>query len=184
MLSVLERFHVPGTFFVVGKMVRYFSPSRVGRFRPDDVLGDHTESHAALAQLSAHDQYEQLFEQIARIELVEGPVPHLFRPPYGSFNATTIRELKALHLLMVLWSVDSGDYLKPGVPTIVQRVLAGAKPGAIILMHDAGGDRTQTIDRAANDHPRASRARLSPRHGAPAARPTIPRRRASRCHRT
>jgi peptidoglycan-N-acetylglucosamine deacetylase len=56
-----------------------------------------------------------------------------------------MRELRQLHLLMVLWSVDTGDYLHPGVPAIVQRVLAGARPGAIMLMHDAGGDRSQTI---------------------------------------
>jgi peptidoglycan/xylan/chitin deacetylase (PgdA/CDA1 family) len=69
----------------------------------------------------------------------------LFRPPYGSYNATTMRELHALHLLMVLWSVDTGDYLQPGVSVIVERALAGAHAGAIILMHDAGGTRTQTI---------------------------------------
>jgi peptidoglycan/xylan/chitin deacetylase (PgdA/CDA1 family) len=56
-----------------------------------------------------------------------------------------MRELHALHLLMVLWSVDTDDYLQPGVSTIVERALAGAHPGAIILMHDAGGTRTQTI---------------------------------------
>jgi peptidoglycan/xylan/chitin deacetylase (PgdA/CDA1 family) len=46
---------------------------------------------------------------------------------------------------MVLWSVDTGDYTLPGAEAIVQRALAGAKPGAIILMHDAGGDRSETI---------------------------------------
>ena len=46
---------------------------------------------------------------------------------------------------MVLWTVDTDDYLQPGVSAIVHRVLAGARPGAIILMHDGGGDRTQTI---------------------------------------
>ena len=46
---------------------------------------------------------------------------------------------------MVLWSVDTDDYLQPGVPVIVERALAGAHPGAIILMHDAGGERAQTI---------------------------------------
>jgi len=56
-----------------------------------------------------------------------------------------MRELKSLHLLMVLWSVDTGDYLQPGVPAIVERALAGAHPGAILLMHDAGGVRTQTV---------------------------------------
>jgi peptidoglycan/xylan/chitin deacetylase (PgdA/CDA1 family) len=95
--------------------------------------------------MSAREQREELFEQIVRIELLGGPRPHLFRPPYGSFNAITVRELRALKLLMVLWSVDTGDYQRPGVPVIVQRALASVNPGAIILMHDGGGDRTQTV---------------------------------------
>jgi peptidoglycan/xylan/chitin deacetylase (PgdA/CDA1 family) len=144
-LSALEQAHAPATFFAIGKMERYFSASTIREIRDGDVVGDHTESHPELARLSAHAQHEELFEQIARIELLGGQRPHLFRPPYGSFNATTMRELHALHLLMVLWSVDTGDYLQPGVPVIVQRVLAGAHPGAIILMHDGGGDRSQTV---------------------------------------
>jgi peptidoglycan/xylan/chitin deacetylase (PgdA/CDA1 family) len=56
-----------------------------------------------------------------------------------------MRQLKSLGLLMVLWSVDTGDYLQPGVPVIVERALAGAHSGAIILMHDAGGARAQTV---------------------------------------
>ena len=145
MLSVLEQAHVRATFFAIGKMERYFSASTAREIRDGDVIGDHTETHPELARLSAHEQHEELFEQIARIELLGGRRPTLFRPPYGSFNATTLRELRALHLLMVLWSVDTGDYLQPGVPAIVQRVLAGARPGAIVLMHDGGGDRSQTI---------------------------------------
>jgi peptidoglycan-N-acetylglucosamine deacetylase len=144
-LSVLERLHVRGTFFAIGKMLRYFSESTVREIRDGDVIGDHTESHPMMATLSAHDQHEELFEQIARIELLDGPRPTLFRPPYGSFDATTLHELHAMHLLMVLWSVDTDDYQQPGVSVIVQRALEGAHPGAIILMHDAGGVRTQTI---------------------------------------
>jgi peptidoglycan/xylan/chitin deacetylase (PgdA/CDA1 family) len=145
-LSVLERFHAHATFFVIGEMLRYFSASAARELRDGDVIGDHTETHPEMATLSAHDQHEELFEQIARIELLGGPRPVLFRPPYGSFDATTMRELRALHLLMVLWSVDTEDYLQPGASVIVQHALAGAHPGAIILMHDAGGTRTQTIE--------------------------------------
>jgi len=145
LLSVLERLRVHATFFVIGEELRYFSASTVREIEDGDVIGDHTETHLALASLSAHDQHEELFEQILHIEALGGRRPTLFRPPYGSFNHTTIHELHALHLLMVLWSVDTGDYQKPGVPVIIERVLAGAHPGAIILMHDAGGDRTQTI---------------------------------------
>ncbi len=144
-LDVLERLHVRATFFEIGAMLRYFSASTLRELRDGDVIGDHTETHPEMALLSRRDQHEQLFEQIARVELLGGPRPLLFRPPYGSFDATTMRELHALHLLMVLWSVDTQDYLQPGVPVIVQRALAGAHPGAIILMHDAGGTRTQTI---------------------------------------
>jgi peptidoglycan/xylan/chitin deacetylase (PgdA/CDA1 family) len=145
-LAVLERFHVKATFFVIGKMLRYFSAAAVREIEDGDVIGDHTESHPMLAHLSAHDQYEELFEQIARVELLGAPRPTLFRPPYGSFNATTLRELSRLHLLMTLWSVDTDDYRQPGVSVIVQRALEGAHPGDIILMHDAGGLRTQTIE--------------------------------------
>lgn len=144
-LSVLERLHVHATFFEIGKMLQYFSASTMRELEDGDVIGDHTETHPEMASLSAHEQYEELFEQIARIELAGGPRPTLFRPPYGSFDATTMRELHRLRLLMVLWSVDTEDYRRPGVSVIVHNALAGAHPGAIILMHDAGGNRTQTI---------------------------------------
>jgi peptidoglycan/xylan/chitin deacetylase (PgdA/CDA1 family) len=144
-LSVLERFHVRATFFVVGKMLEYFSTSTVRAVEDNDTIANHTEDHPALAQLSAKDQREQLAEQSARVELVGGRRPVLFRPPYGSFNQTTLRELKAEHLLMVIWSTDTDDFRQPGVETIVHNALEGAHPGAIILMHDAGGNREQTI---------------------------------------
>jgi peptidoglycan/xylan/chitin deacetylase (PgdA/CDA1 family) len=145
LLSVLEREHVRATFFPIGRMERYFGESTVRELNDGDVVGNHTETHPLLARLSAREQHEELFEQMVRIELVGGPRPRLFRPPYGSFNATTLRELRAFGLLMVLWSADTGDYQQPGVPVIVERALAGAHPGAIILMHDGGGDRSQTI---------------------------------------
>jgi peptidoglycan/xylan/chitin deacetylase (PgdA/CDA1 family) len=144
-LGVLERLHVRATFFEIGEMLRYFSASTVRELRDGDVIGDHTQTHPEMATLSAHAQHEELFEQILHIELLGGPRPILFRPPYGSYNAATMEQLRRLHLLMVLWSVDTDDYLQPGVAVIVQRALAGAQPGAIILMHDAGGTRTQTV---------------------------------------
>jgi peptidoglycan/xylan/chitin deacetylase (PgdA/CDA1 family) len=145
LVATLGRLHVQATFFAIGEQEQYFSAGTIAEIKSGDVVGDHTETHPEMATLSAHDQYEELFEQMARIELLGGPRPRLFRPPYGSFNATTFRELHHLHLLMVLWSVDTSDYTLPGVNAIVQRVLAGAKPGAIILMHDGGGNREETI---------------------------------------
>ncbi len=145
LVDELNRLNVHATFFAIGDEMRYFSPGTQLELRSGDVVGDHTESHPMMASLSAHDQYEELFEQIARIELLDGPRPRLFRPPYGSFNATTLKLTHKLRLLTVLWSTDTEDYTLPGVPAIVQNALAGAHPGAIILMHDGGGDRSETI---------------------------------------
>jgi peptidoglycan/xylan/chitin deacetylase (PgdA/CDA1 family) len=145
LVATLDKLHVHATFFAIGNQEQYFSAGTVAEVDSGDVVGDHTESHPMMASLSAHDQYEELFEQMARVEVVGAPRPRLFRPPYGSFDATTFRELHHLHLLMILWSVDTADYTLPGTETIVQRALAGAKPGAIILMHDAGGNRAETI---------------------------------------
>ena len=145
-LDVLERYRVHATFFIIGRMLQYFGESARRELRDGDVLGDHTETHPPMAELSAHEQYEELFEQAARVELEGAPRPDLFRPPYGSFDATTMAQLAKLHMLMVLWSVDTDDYQQPGVAAIVQRALAGAHPGAIILMHDAGGTRSETVE--------------------------------------
>jgi peptidoglycan/xylan/chitin deacetylase (PgdA/CDA1 family) len=145
LVEVLNSLHVNATFFAIGEEERYFSGGTLLELRSGDAVGDHTETHPMMASLSRHDQHEELFEQIARIELLGGPRPRLFRPPYGSFSATTFKELHALRMLMVLWSTDTRDYTMPGVQAIVQSALAGAHPGAIILMHDAGGNRAETI---------------------------------------
>jgi peptidoglycan-N-acetylglucosamine deacetylase len=145
LVATLNKLRVHATFFAIGSQERYFSAGTVAEIDSGDVVGDHTETHPMMASLSPHDQYEQLFDQMAQIEVLGGKRPRLFRPPYGSFDSATFRELHHLHLLMVLWSVDTGDYALPGTEAIVRRALEGAKPGAIILMHDGGGNRSETI---------------------------------------
>ena len=145
LVATLDRLHVHATFFAIGDQERYFSPGTIAEIKSGDVVGDHTETHPMMATLSPHEQYEELFDQMAQIEVIGGKRPRLFRPPYGSFDATTFKELHHLRLLMVLWSVDTSDYTLPGVNAIVHTALASAKPGAIILMHDGGGNREETI---------------------------------------
>jgi peptidoglycan/xylan/chitin deacetylase (PgdA/CDA1 family) len=145
LVATLDRLGVRATFFAIGDQERYFSAGTVAEIKSGDVVGDHTETHPMMATLSPHEQYEELFDQMAQIEVIGDKRPRLFRPPYGSFDATTFKELHHLRLLMILWSVDTSDYTLPGTKAIVQRVLAGARPGAIILMHDGGGNREETI---------------------------------------
>jgi peptidoglycan/xylan/chitin deacetylase (PgdA/CDA1 family) len=144
-LSVLERTHTPATFFEVGVEEEYFHASTAKIVARGYPIGDHTENHSPMSQLSPKDQQRQLLEQTAAIGDYGAPFPHLFRPPFGLWNATTLKLLEKYRMLMVLWSVETGDYELPGVDAIVHRAVDGARPGAIILMHDAGGNRSETV---------------------------------------
>jgi peptidoglycan/xylan/chitin deacetylase (PgdA/CDA1 family) len=145
LLKVLRHEHVQATFFVVGQSLNSFGATLPIELRDHFVIGDHTENHRPLGLLSERDQRSQLVDQAYRIHGYGAPYPRLFRPPYRSFNRSTLKLARKLHMLMVLWTVDSLDYRQPGANVIVERVVQGARPGAIILMHDAGGTRTQTL---------------------------------------
>jgi peptidoglycan/xylan/chitin deacetylase (PgdA/CDA1 family) len=144
-VRVLTRLHAPATFFEVGVEEGYFHAGTAEIVARGDPIGDHTETHAPMSELSRKLQQRQLLQDTAAIGNYGAPFPRLFRPPYGLWNATTLSLLKRYRMLMVLWTVDTSDYQMPGVGVIVKRALTGAKPGAIILLHDAGGNRTQTV---------------------------------------
>ena len=144
-LSILEREHVPATFFEVGVMERYFYASTARIVADGDVIGDHTELHEPMSKLPAVKQRAQLLEQAVAIGRHGARFPRLFRPPFGLWNTATLALLHRYRMLMVLWTVDTNDYQRPGVMAIVKAAVAGARPGAIILFHDAGGDRSQTV---------------------------------------
>jgi peptidoglycan/xylan/chitin deacetylase (PgdA/CDA1 family) len=144
-VNVLRRTHTPATFFVVGRWARTYPRVIALEARDGFQIGDHTENHAFLSVLSHRRQLEEIIGAARAIRRAGAPAPVLFRPPYGAFDRQTRQILRAHELLMVLWSVDTSDYTRPGVKRIVRVALAGARPGAVILMHDGGGDRSQTV---------------------------------------
>jgi peptidoglycan/xylan/chitin deacetylase (PgdA/CDA1 family) len=144
-LSILERERVPATFFVVGRSLKDFGDILPRELADGFVIGDHTQDHVPLNRLSAKDQEAELLQQASAIRAYGAPFPHLFRPPYGGFDKTTLSITHRFGMLTVLWTVDTKDFAQPGVGAIIRAVVGGAKPGAIMLMHDAGGIRTQTV---------------------------------------
>jgi len=144
-VSVLKREHAPATFFEVGVMERYFHAATSEIVRAGWAIGDHTFSHAPMSRLSPRDQRLQLLWDAAVLGRYGAPFPRLFRPPYGVWSDRTLALLRRYRMLMVLWSADTADYRRPGVAAIVAAALRGAHPGAIILLHDGGGDRSQTV---------------------------------------
>jgi peptidoglycan-N-acetylglucosamine deacetylase len=144
-LSILQRRKVPATFFEVGVLERYFHASTTRMLAHGDVVGDHTFYHAPMGRLLPAAQQTELLEGAQALQSYGAPFPRLFRPPYGLWNARTLALLHRYRMLMVLWTIDTSDYRLPGWGAIVRSVLTAAKPGAIILLHDGGGNRSETV---------------------------------------
>jgi peptidoglycan-N-acetylglucosamine deacetylase len=143
-VSMLERSHAQATFFVIGEQLSATYRSTLLReLRAGDVLGDHTFTHPDL--LLSGGVRTQLQKTIAAIRSLSGYTPCVFRPPYDDYDPSVIRTARALGLATVLWNVDPADYTQPGVATIERRVLAQVQPGSIIISHDDGGPRGQTL---------------------------------------
>jgi peptidoglycan-N-acetylglucosamine deacetylase len=146
-LAVLEKYQAKGTFFVLGSRVnKYPQVSKEIVWRGHEI-GNHTYHHPNMRQISC--------EQIAReIELTNtailattGTTPHLFRPPGGYYDEEIVHTAKQAGHLVVMWSwhQDTRDWSNPGVNKIVRKVLTNVRNGDIVLFHDDGGDRSQTI---------------------------------------
>ncbi len=144
-LGVLRRTHTPATFFVVGEQAALFPALIRAEAKAGNEIGDHTETHPLMTALSPSAQRAQIVQAAHAIERAGAPAPHLWRPPYGAFSSTTLSILHSVRMLNVLWTVDTSDYMRPGAARIAAAAISGARPGAIILMHDGGGDRSQTV---------------------------------------
>ena len=136
---------VPATFFLVGTAIAERPAIVREQSEAGFTLGSHTESHARLASKSAADQSEEILPTADRITRITGHAVKLFRPPYGSFDATTLGILRAERMLMVLWSVDTKDYEARAPKPIVFTALSGARAGSVMLLHDGPGARPRTL---------------------------------------
>ena len=143
-VRMLARSHAQATFFMIGRQVTStYRQTILNELREGDVPGDHTLTHPDLTR--SGDVRGQLESTIAAIRAQSGYTPCVFRPPYGSVNASVARTARSLGLATVMWNVDPSDYTQPGTAAIEQRVLAQVKPGSIIVSHDGGGPRGQTL---------------------------------------
>jgi peptidoglycan-N-acetylglucosamine deacetylase len=135
-LAVLAKHHAKATFFVLGREVKAH-PELVATTRSlGHRIGNHTWDHPKLTHLT---------DARVRQEISTGVQSRCFRPPFRDTDARVAAIAASYHLRQVLWDVDTKDWMKPGADKIEQAVLRGARPGAIILMHDGGGNRSQTV---------------------------------------
>jgi peptidoglycan-N-acetylglucosamine deacetylase len=143
-VRMLEAERVPATFFMIGAQVSQAYQATLRReLRAGDALGDHTFTHPDL--VARGNAYGQLQSTILAIRRLTGYTPCVFRPPYGAYDQAVVRTASSLGLATVLWNVDPADWTLPGIAAIERRVLAQVRPGSIVLSHDGGGPRGQTL---------------------------------------
>ncbi len=144
-LGVLRRYHIPATFFMLGIWVQDYPDLARAVVADGDAIGDHTWNHLDLTQQTASQVRQQLSNTRKIIQKVTGVTTYLFRPPYEAFNRQVLDIAHALKFSTILWNVDPRDWARPGVGAIVNNILTNTHNGSIILMHDGGGDRSQTV---------------------------------------
>lgn len=138
-LQVLREKGVHGTFFEVGQEM----PGREATMRQilaaGNELGDHTMNHVE------YPGYAQIAGAAQRIEEYTHFKPCLFRPPGGAVDSSVVATAGSLGMRTINWDVDPRDWSTPGTSAIYNTIVGNARPGSIILMHDGGGPRGETL---------------------------------------
>jgi peptidoglycan/xylan/chitin deacetylase (PgdA/CDA1 family) len=144
-LRVLEQYRVTATFSMVGRNVARYPGIAREVAAAGHLIVNHSWSHPDLALLPAPAVREEVARAAAEIDAATGQRPTLFRAPYGAWSPMLLSYCAAQGLTPLDWSVDPRDWARPGVAAIVQDILRTTRAGSIILEHDGGGDRSQTV---------------------------------------
>jgi peptidoglycan-N-acetylglucosamine deacetylase len=143
-LDILKDNNIKATFFVVGQVLQEY---------PDLGKKIVTDGHA-IANHTWHHWYHRMSPQVAANEIdrtsdliykVTGVKTTMFRPPGGIMHNGVADYARNRKYGVIMWSSDSNDYSRPPVPKLVSNVMREAKPGGIVLMHDGGGNRSNTV---------------------------------------
>jgi peptidoglycan/xylan/chitin deacetylase (PgdA/CDA1 family) len=150
-LRTLREYDVRAMFFVCGEMA-VDNKDLLSEMADDGhIVGNHTWTHPLLTQLSRSAIRSEMERTSEVIDDAYGEPPVWFRAPYGAWNRAAFQIGAELGMEPLAWTVDSLDWTTPGTGTIVDRVESGAAPGVVVLSHDAGGDRSQSV-RAVRDY--------------------------------
>lgn len=144
-LDLLAKYDAKATFFVIGNQAEKY-PDLIRKLNDEGhEIANHTYTHPH--SITAENLEKELKKTNEVIHDITGTYPLLYRPVGGSYNDGIINTAvdNGYKVIMWSWHQDTEDWKRPGVNSIVTKVLSGATPGNIVLFHDAGGDRSQTV---------------------------------------
>ncbi|WP_208465964.1 polysaccharide deacetylase family protein [Actinoplanes flavus] len=144
-LRLLEKHHVPALFCMIGNQVLGHESTARDVAADGHQIANHTWSHPIkLAKLPPHVMLKEIHRAQDKIYSTTGQAPNLFRSPGGAWSNGLAESVSKSGVIPMDWTTDPRDWARPGVAHITNRLLA-AKPGQILLCHDGGGDRSQTL---------------------------------------
>jgi cellulose synthase/poly-beta-1,6-N-acetylglucosamine synthase-like glycosyltransferase/peptidoglycan/xylan/chitin deacetylase (PgdA/CDA1 family) len=149
-LDVLERFHVPATFFVIGSRIPGHTDVLRRMVSGGDEIGVHTFTHPDLGAIPRWQRRLELDQTQFAIAAATGYLTHLMRPPFSSeiadINYPIWHSVSDIGpYLVVLADRDTKDWARPGVDKIVAAATPQGDDGAVVMFHDGGGDRSETV---------------------------------------
>jgi peptidoglycan-N-acetylglucosamine deacetylase len=144
-LRTLQRYGVRAAFSMIGENVSQYPATARDVADAGHTIINHTWDHADLTLLSAAAQRTEIARATEAIHAATGVHPHMFRAPYGAWSQPALGYCASERLLPLDWSVDPRDWARPGVNEIVGTIMGTTHTGSIILEHDGGGDRSQTV---------------------------------------
>ncbi|MFI2758970.1 polysaccharide deacetylase family protein [Streptomyces echinatus] len=144
-LDTLARYDVRAMFFVCGECVADNRELLARMAEEGHVVGNHTWTHPLLTTLRRKEIRSEMERTSDIIEDTYGERPQWFRAPYGAWNRAAFQLGAEMGMEPMAWTVDTTDWMEPGTGTIIDQVEGGAAPGVVVLSHDAGGDRSQTV---------------------------------------
>ncbi|WP_031170090.1 polysaccharide deacetylase family protein [Streptomyces durhamensis] len=144
-LDTLAEYDVRAMFFVCGECVVEYRELVARMAEEGHVVGNHTWTHPLLTTLNRKEIRSEMERTSDIIEDTYGERPQWFRAPYGAWNRAAFQLGAEMGMEPMAWTVDTTDWDTPGTDVIIDRVEHGAAPGVVVLSHDAGGDRSQTV---------------------------------------
>jgi peptidoglycan/xylan/chitin deacetylase (PgdA/CDA1 family) len=144
-LRLLDKYRVTATFSMVGLQVAAHPGVAREVAAAGHLIANHTWSHLDLAFQPPAVIADQINSATGAIHKATGRVPALFRAPYGAWSPAVLQRCAQTGMTPLGWSVDPRDWSRPGVPFIVRTIMRNTTAGSIILEHDGGGNRAQTL---------------------------------------
>jgi peptidoglycan/xylan/chitin deacetylase (PgdA/CDA1 family) len=144
-LRILERYRVTASFSMIGQNVTYYPGVARDVADAGHAVVNHTWDHANLAVMSSSAMRAEISRATEAIHAAAGERPKMFRAPYGAWSHAMLEYCASEHLMPLDWSVDPRDWARPGAGAIIANIMRNTRAGSIILEHDGGGDRSQTV---------------------------------------